>query len=86
MPARGLAWGETEGLVSGDAGTGVEGIGDAGGDAPGPETAVNVGVGSGRPAGGVEVVDKGVKGGLPNSAGGDAGGVRPNAPPQALPC
>lgn len=54
VPERGLAEGETEGLVSGDAGTGVE---DAGGDAPGPEAAANVGVGSGRPAGWVGVSD-----------------------------
>lgn len=84
MPARVLAGGETEGLVSGDAGTGVEGTGDV--DAPSPEKAVNVGVGSGTPAGGIEVGDKGARAGLPNSAGEDAVGVGANALPHVLLC
>ena len=91
MPALGLAGGETEGLVSGDAGTGVEGVGEDDGDAPDPETAVSVGVGSGGPAGGAEdeageTGDVGAGEGLPKSVGEDAAGVGAGAPLHVLLC
>lgn len=54
VPARGLAGDETAGLVSGDAGTGVEIAGDGDRDAPDPEAAMSIGIGSGGPTGGDE--------------------------------
>ena len=86
-----MAGGETEGLVSGDAGTGVEGVAEDDGDAPDPETTVSVGIGSGGPAGGVEdeegeTGDAGAGDGLPKSVGEDAAGAAAGAPPHVLLC
>lgn len=91
MPAWGLGRDETAGLFSGDAGRGVEGIGDRDGDAPDPETAVSVGVGSGDPAAGGEDEDGltgevGAGEGVPKSVEEDGPGLGADAPPHILLC
>ena len=91
MPGRGLKEGETEGLVSGDAGTGVEeDTGVVEGDAPDPETAVSVGVGSGELAGGGEedgrvTGDDGAGETVPKSVGEDGPGPGAGTGTVALP-
>ena len=90
MPARGLDGEETEGLVSGDAGIGVEDdVGE--GDPPAPETAGSVGVGSGEPAGGGEedeevTGDEGAGEGLPKSVEDDGAGLGTDALLHVLLC